>query len=128
MKVLIVTWDGGGNVPPMLALARHLVRAAHEVVVLGTPTLAPRIAEAGLEFRPLTAESTWVPRPGSAIEDDLVTFAVHLAGADLAHEVLAAIEAHSPNLLLLDCMSGGGLCASEASGLPAVVLVHTRYS
>lgn len=128
MRVLIVSWDGGGNIPPTLALARHLIGAGHEVVVLGTPTLAERVADASLGFEPLTAASTWVPRLGSTIEDDIVTFAVHLLGADLARDTLVVIEAHSPDLLVVDCMAGGGLLAGEVSGLPTAVLVHTRYS
>jgi UDP:flavonoid glycosyltransferase YjiC (YdhE family) len=128
VRVLIISWDGGGNIPPTLSLGRHLVGAGHEVVVLGTPTLAKRVAEAGLRFRALTADSTWVPRSGSAIEDDVATFAMHLAGVDLARDTLAAIETHAPTLLVVDCMAGGALCAGEASGLPTAVLVHMRYS
>lgn len=33
-RVLIVSWGGGGNFPPALALATRLVDAGHEVAVI----------------------------------------------------------------------------------------------
>jgi len=42
-RFLFVTWAGGGNVPPVLALAASLGDRGHEVTVLG-----PRSIEAGV--------------------------------------------------------------------------------
>jgi aromatic-L-amino-acid decarboxylase len=36
-RILVVTWDGGGNVPPMLGVASELLRRGHQVRVLGNP-------------------------------------------------------------------------------------------
>ena len=55
-RFLFVTFDGGGNVPPALALVRRLVRRGHEVRVLGHSTLATRISDSGAIFRAFARE------------------------------------------------------------------------
>jgi len=39
---LLVTWDGGGNVSPQLAVARRLAERGHRVHVVADPTVADR--------------------------------------------------------------------------------------
>ena len=46
-KFLFVLWEGGGNVPPQLGIARRLVERGHEVRVLTEPCLASAVAAAG---------------------------------------------------------------------------------
>ena len=48
--VLLVTWDGAGNVPPEFALCRALVDAGHEVHVLTHDSLQERAEELGAIF------------------------------------------------------------------------------
>ena len=55
-RFLFVVWDGGGNVPQPLALARRLVGRGHTVEALGSRSLAERFTAAGClytAFRPL---------------------------------------------------------------------------
>ena len=49
-RFLFVLWDGGGNVPPQLAVARRLVSRGHQVLVLAPRVLEERIAAAGCQF------------------------------------------------------------------------------
>jgi len=51
-RFLLATWDGGGNVPPELGVARRLVAAGHAVHVLGDPTLEADALAAGCTFSP----------------------------------------------------------------------------
>ena len=37
-EIVVVTWDGGGNVPPALAIARELAARGHGIRVLGHRT------------------------------------------------------------------------------------------
>src|SRR5580700_4771478 len=39
-RFLMTLWDGGGNAPPELVVAKRLVARGHQVHVLGDPTLA----------------------------------------------------------------------------------------
>ena len=47
MRVLMVHWDGGGNMPPQRALARELKRRGHDIHVLTHNTLAETVIKDG---------------------------------------------------------------------------------
>ena len=106
-RILFVTWDGGGNVPPVLALAERLRARGHAVRAMGSASLAGRFAA---ENVPYLAREPLVEWDQSA----------------LAREVLA--EAGSSDLIVSDFMLPGALCGAEASYRPSVVLVHTLYA
>jgi UDP:flavonoid glycosyltransferase YjiC (YdhE family) len=55
---LFVMSEGGGNVPPELAIARRLVARGHSVRVIADPTLANGARAAGCGF------VAYGPRPG----------------------------------------------------------------
>jgi UDP:flavonoid glycosyltransferase YjiC (YdhE family) len=44
------TWDGGGNVPPVLELGNELLSRGHEVVVMGHPSQKAAVEHSGLVF------------------------------------------------------------------------------
>jgi UDP:flavonoid glycosyltransferase YjiC (YdhE family) len=49
---LFTMWEGGGNVAPLLGVARRLVMRTHTVTVLGDPTIQPEAERAGCRFLP----------------------------------------------------------------------------
>ena len=51
-RFLISTWEGGGNVPPELGVARRLVAHGHQVHVLADPTIGAAAQAAGCTFSP----------------------------------------------------------------------------
>ena len=51
-RVLMTLLDGGGNVPPQLAVLRRLVERGHEVKVLAHRTLLGRVEERGAALVP----------------------------------------------------------------------------
>ena len=48
-RFLFTTWSGGGNVPPVLSVARTLRARGHDVRVMADPSLVGEIEAAGLE-------------------------------------------------------------------------------
>jgi hypothetical protein len=48
--VLFVMWQGGGNVPVQLGIARRLVLRGHRVRVLADPAVEAEARESGCEF------------------------------------------------------------------------------
>lgn len=127
LDVLLVSWDGGGNVPPMLALGKRLSARGHRATFLATENLGSRVAEAGLDFRPFRQAQSWMPRSGESIEDDLLSFALHLAGPEIGADLFDAVDEARPDVVVVDAMAAGALSAAEKLGLPACVLVHLRY-
>jgi hypothetical protein len=53
MRVLFVTFDGGGNLPPALGIAAEIVRRGGEAVFLGGSPQLGAIKGGGFRFEPL---------------------------------------------------------------------------
>src|ERR1700686_5483590 len=81
-SVLIVTWDGGGNVRPALALGARLVAAGHRTRLLATRSIEPRALAAGLTFSGFDSVPTWPE--GVAMDDDGARFEAMLNGPEVA--------------------------------------------
>ncbi len=123
-RVLMVTWDGGGNVPPLLCTALELHRRGHAVRVLGHEEQRASIAGAGLAFTAYRQARPWsrvAPRVGV---DSLLTFVDGGAGRDL-EDLLAAGPA---DVVVVDCLMLGPLQAAQARNLPTVALFHSFYA
>lgn len=111
MRFLFVTWDGGGNVMPLLALGPLLRQRGHSVTVLGTGSaLAPRFAAVGIEYSALPAGSEW-GRDAPAV----------------AAAVRSAIDEGGVDVALVDYMQPDALCGAEMSTGRVVAFVHTLY-
>ncbi|WP_165949199.1 glycosyltransferase [Kribbella turkmenica] len=127
-RILIVTWDGGGNVPPMLGIGAELRDRGHDVRVLGHPQQRATVEEYGLAFAPYVHALPWTPeRIGSGLA--FLTSSLKLFTDPRPAEDVRAVLRHRPaDLLLVDCMSLAALRATARSNLPTVVLVHVFHS
>jgi UDP:flavonoid glycosyltransferase YjiC (YdhE family) len=124
-RVLMVTWDGGGNLAPLLAVGAELRERGHDVRFAGHPQQAATIAdEAGFAFTPYRHAVPWsrtAPRhPLAPFE----TFVDSGAGTDVA-ETLAEEAA---DVAVVDCLMLGALQAAEQAGIATVALVHSFYA
>lgn len=141
MRILQSLYDGGGGVPPQLAITRRLIEHGHEVRVLAHETLRRRVEERGATFTPfrdtlpghdMTSRETdtirdWEPADpleGAERFRDMVLFGPALANA---REVLALLAEWPAEAILLDWLLFGTALAAEYAKLPAVVLVHMPY-
>jgi UDP:flavonoid glycosyltransferase YjiC (YdhE family) len=127
---LIVTWDGAGNLPPTLGIARTLVERGHDVRLLGHNTIAERCGDVGARFVPLSQTEVWDAMEAPADPEaevklliDEICFSSTIAGdlaGELGREPAAAV--------LVDCMQFTAIDAALASGTPTVALFHTPYT
>lgn len=122
---LIVTWDGGGNVPPAIALGVRLMRAGHRARLLGPAAVAKAATDSGLEWVPYRT----VPAApeGLPLDDDWDALMNLLNGRAVIEDVIAEARADPANVLVVDCMMGGALAVGEHLDLPMAVLVHVLY-
>ena len=133
---LFPMWEGGGNVPPILGVARRLIERGHTVTVLGDPTIQAEAERFGCRFLPWRrAPHRTTLRP----EDDLLRdweaknpFAMLSRYRDrfitdpapaYAADTLDAIDRTSPDLVVPEYTMFGAFMAAEKRGLPAVGLV-----
>lgn len=139
-RFLFVLWEGGGNVPPQLGIARRLLARGHQVRVLGDSCLEADIRSAGADFAAFTGAPHRLDRsPGSDYVLDweprtpIGRFARtrdrEMIGpaADYAADVLAAIDQMRPDVLVVDWLLLGAAMAGEATGLPTAMICHNPY-
>jgi len=127
-QFLIVTFDGGGAVPPAMGLGRGLVARGHSVRVLAPRTLRERIETARCTFRPFPEALEWDATKGREYGDQPEPWRALLCGPSLAEAVLGEVRRKLTDVLIVDCMLRNALSAAEATGLPTAVLVHAQYS
>jgi MGT family glycosyltransferase len=128
-RVLVVTWDGAGNLMSTLGIARELVDRGHDVRLLGHRSIDERCGAHGWRFRPFehtqdfAATDAMDPAAEFAVMSEQLWFS-----RSVARDVEDQLGCEPADLLIVDCMLFGGLCAGQAAGVPTVALFHTPFS
>jgi UDP:flavonoid glycosyltransferase YjiC (YdhE family) len=118
--LLFVTWDGGGNVPPAVGIAQELQKRGHHVRFVGHAGQHDSLVEDGFDVAP-----TRMARPFSPLDENTpITYVKTFGDRGLGRDVSAALDDHSADLVVVDCMLFGVTEALRESGTPYVSLVH----
>lgn len=141
-RFLLITWDGGGVIPPQMAVVRRLAAAGHAVRVLSDPTVESEARQAGASFEPWRRAPHRRSRlkeddllrdyayknPLAYVRNDMLGYMAR-PGPEWTADCLDAIDAWQPDVVLYDFMTTlwGGL-AAELRHKPAVALVTTPSS
>jgi UDP:flavonoid glycosyltransferase YjiC (YdhE family) len=120
----MATWDGGGNVPPLLSAAAVLRARGHEVRVLGHEAQRACFEREGLAFMPYRHAVPWSRTAAREDVDVLSVFVDGGAGRDLDEALAVALA----DVVVTDCLMLGPLQAAQAAGIPSVALVHSFYA
>lgn len=123
--VLIVTWDGGGNVPPALGIAAELVDRGHDVVVLGHPQQRDAVEAMGARARSHASLPAWDPRRHAGSARFALAYLSLFTDRRFGEEVRRAIVDLDPDVVVVDVLLPSAMSAAVDSGRPTVVLVHT---
>jgi UDP:flavonoid glycosyltransferase YjiC (YdhE family) len=119
-EILIVTWDGGGNVPPATGIAAELKRRGHAVRFAAHPRQHESLQDAGYETVPHHAT-----RPFSALVSNSPIDMIAMFGdRGLGRDVRAALAARPADLVLVDCLLFGVMAELRESGTPYAILEH----
>ncbi|MFC9553326.1 glycosyltransferase [Rhodococcus sp. NPDC056960] len=126
-RILFVTWDGGGNVPPALGIAAEARNRGHQVRFLGHAQQREKIERHGFRFTPYAHARPWqatTRHPGIAgVYQSLAVFTDTGPGIDL----LDTVAREPVDVVVVDCLLYGVLQAADAAHLTRVTLVHTYY-
>lgn len=142
MRVLICTGEAGGNVPPVVAIARELVKRGHAVRLLAGPWYpgAPRSEPMEAAFLGAGCEvispkpETWMDGVGvmpdlNAIPDHFLLLKTVALWTPMslpwANATRFEIEAFDPTVVLVDLVAPGAGMAAEVAGVSRVVVVTT---
>ena len=139
-RFLFVLWDGGGNVMPVLLLARRLICRGHQVDILSNPCLAQRVTATGARFHPFRHapdhDPRWPETDAVRVWEGQTSFEVAelirerlMFGpvAAFAADVEALMAAVRPDVVCADYVLFGALAAAEAATLPTAVVMDSIY-
>lgn len=125
MDVLMVLWDGGGNVPPFLGIGRELVRRGHHVRCLGPEALREPVEREGMAFVATRRGAPFDPREPLPLEESQRKQGAVFFGDGYAKDVAAELERQRPDVVVVDCFLAAAQAELERRDLPHAVLVHT---
>jgi UDP:flavonoid glycosyltransferase YjiC (YdhE family) len=123
--VLIVSWGGGGNLPPLLAAGKLLAARGRRVSVLASAATRQPAVDAG--FNVVGYRRGRDPKMDTAFEQQAAQLMAIAAGLEIALDVRDVVAELRPELMIVDCMLPAGLAAGESTGTPTVSLVHFPY-
>lgn len=123
--VLIVSWGGGGNLPPLLAAGKLLAARDHRVSVLASA--ATRQPALDADFDVVSYRRGPEPKMDTAFEQQAAQLMATAAGPEIALDVRDVVVQLRPELMIVDCMLPAGIAAGESTGTPTVSLVHFPY-
>jgi UDP:flavonoid glycosyltransferase YjiC (YdhE family) len=119
-EILFVTWDGGGNVPPALGIARELASRGHAVRFVGHPRQREPLTASGFDVAPSRRA-----RAFSALDSNSPLALVAMFGdRGLGRDVLAALADRPADVVVVDCLLFGVMAELREAGTPYVVLEH----
>lgn len=128
LRVLMIYWDGGGNLPPQRALARELKRRGHDVHVLTHDTQAKSVASDGATFHSLATARQWDPTRHNTADEEIAFISEDLAGCSrFAGDFLATHDALGPDICLIDVMLMSTQKLALERGITFAVVNHLAW-
>nr|MBI1229374.1 hypothetical protein [Cytophagales bacterium] len=130
---LFLTIDGGGNIPPVLGLAKRLLEKGHAVTVLTEPCLKVPVLSLGLKYIPFKEYFTREDRKEDICRDwndsifkkpSVFKNVIFGPAKITVNETISALEQTKAGVLVVDCLLLPALIAGEYMNIPRVLLFH----
>jgi MGT family glycosyltransferase len=134
-RFLFATWEGGGNIPPVLTVVRRLVARGHDVRLLGDACTRSEAEAAGATFISWHRAPSRLDKSGASdpMRDWEAAGPVDVAGRIISHlmcdnalafaeDVLAEIARKPADAIVTSEMLFGPMLAGEAAGVPVAAL------
>lgn len=127
MKILFAVVDGGGNIPPQLAVARALRARGAEVHFVGHEGVRERVRAAGFSFETFTTGTDFNPIAQRSLPSMMRDITQVMTDRRLGRDVVGAARRHRVDAVVVDVLLTAGLPQVAAAQLPTVVFVHCFY-
>lgn len=125
-RFLLVTFDAGGNFPPVPTLGRELRRRGHQVTILGHEQQRAKVEDAGLSFIAYTDPPPWSSVRRRSTIAGLTGYLKMFTTPALVADAVAA--AQNCDLVVVDCMLLPVVAALTERNVPTVALFHAFYA
>ncbi len=121
-SIVWACWDGGGNLPPSLGIAKALERRGHDVRFYGRPEMVGRAEAAGVRASALTHARTDLDQYSF---HPLPTVFGYTSSPAVGTELAGIVAAEDPDLVVIDAMFAAALNVAPRFGRPTAVMLHT---
>lgn len=125
-RVLFVTFDAGGNFPPVITLGREIAARGHEVTVLGHAQQRGKVEAAGLSFIAYTDPPPWSSAQHHGMLSAVLGYLKMFTTDALVEDAVSAAAGH--DVVVVDCMLLPVMSALAGRDVPVVSLFHTFYA
>lgn len=139
-RFLFASWEGGGNIPPMLAVIRRLIARGHIVRVIGDPCNRTEFEAAGASFiswqqAPARQDKSqqsdplrdWAAKGPPDILRRLSDYLFVGTALARAQDVLAALKSFPADAVVTSEVLLGVMAAAESAGVPCAALAANVY-
>ncbi len=126
-RLLIVTMDGGGNLPPALGIAREVERRGGSARFLGNEAQRASVEAEGLRFEAFREGRDYVSSAPRSTVGAIADLTGLFADRGIGRDAIASIAAEPVDLVLVDCLLWGATIEIAAAGIPVVSLVHSQW-
>lgn len=127
MKILWAIVDGGGNIPPQLAVARALRQRGVDVHFIGHTGARERVETAGFSFETFSTGREFDPTTPRSLASLMTTFVREMTDRSLGPQVLDAARRHGADAIVVDTLLVAVIADVIKSGIPLVVFAHCFY-
>lgn len=121
-RFLWACYDGGGNMPYGLGVARALTRLGHSVVFAGRPEMTAKLRST--EFKTIELRQAYA-NADLYQDDPRGRTLAYLTSPAVAEELLTVARAERPDAVVIDSNFGGALAVAPRFGLPTAVILHS---
>jgi UDP:flavonoid glycosyltransferase YjiC (YdhE family) len=127
LKILFVTVDGGGNIPPQLAVARALRNRGAQVCFLGHAGVRERVEAAGFAFEAFDAGPPFDPTIRRPLLATMAAFVKTAMDRSLGRCVVDVARRRDVDAIVVDVILAAGISEVLKTNFPTVVFVHFFY-
>lgn len=131
-NTLIVTVEGGGNVPPIYGFARKLMETGHAITILSEPCMKKSVKELGASFVPYrehflredTKEDLFKDYKATLLKNPVFDTVMFGPAAYVINHTIELIKSRSIDLLVVDFLLFPAVIAARHMKIPVVILNH----
>ena len=124
---VVATFDGGGNVPVMLAIAEELTARGRSVTVMTHRMHAPVLESHGLQVLSYATARHWDPLASTGSVSGAWRLARTATDSRIGDDLVAAIAELSPTEVVTDCMLLGAQSRLGRENISYTTVFHTLY-
>jgi MGT family glycosyltransferase len=132
INTLIVTVEGGGNVPPIYGFARKLMETGHDITILSEPCMKESAKELSASFIPYrehflredTKEDLFKDYKATLLKNPVFDTVMFGPAAYVIEHTIELIKSRSINLLVVDFLLFPAVIAAKYMKIPVILLNH----